>query len=94
MILDSPKLKHLPIGLDQCRKLSVLDVSGCSDLSYLPLDLTGMKVLKLNGCRSIVKLPVTLSDCEDLELIEMEGVSAEIPGQLKAKLHVKIVRDR
>ena len=63
-------------------------------MSYLPLDLTGMKVLKLNGCRSIVKLPVTLSDCEDLELIEMEGVSAEIPGQLKAKLHVKIVRDR
>ena len=91
-ILGSPKLENLPSGLDQC-SLSVVDVSGCSNLNYLPPGLMGLRVLKLNGCRTIAKLPADLPDCEDLELVEMEGVGAEIPEQLKEKPHVKIVHD-
>ncbi|KAF7815350.1 TMV resistance protein N-like [Senna tora] len=66
--------------------LSVIDLSKCRSLGFLPRTLghlTCLKSLKLSGCSKFSKLPNTLNEITGLVLLDVSGtVMGEVPQSI------------
>ncbi|XP_062014519.1 TMV resistance protein N-like [Rosa rugosa] len=74
-------LVQLPSSFQHLAKLTLLDLSDCSNLKILPEMLNSLRVLRLYGCLSLESLPIELpygltklylSNCESLRSLPVE----------------------